>query len=107
MTDFIYNDLNTNLRLSASSDNQALLTKTQEIPDSFLKDLDERRHETSSALAKTGDMHLAASIPVAIVEQWMTEGFNIFDPNIGLEAIMKRLRQHDMEKLIASSKRLY
>jgi len=51
-------------------------------------------------------MHLAASIPVVVVEQWMAEGFNIFDPNVKLEDIMKRLRLYDMERLIASGKRL-
>lgn len=106
MTSFQFNDLNTNFKVTEDG-TAATLTKTQEISSEFLKDLDDRRAETASKTVATGDMHLAASIPVSVVEEWMAQGFNIFDPNIGLEAIMKRLRQYDMEKLIATSKTLY
>ena len=95
-------DIRTNMRVEGDD---ALLTKTQYIPPSFLDALADQRHE--SANAPMGDFHLAASIPVAVVEKWMAEGFNIYDKNIGLEAIMKRLQREDMERLIGTNKRLY
>lgn len=85
----------------------AVFKRTQYIDPNFLANLADLRAETSSEYSKMGDMHLAASIPTVVVEQWMAEGFNIFDPNNKLEDIMKRLRQYDMENLIATNKRLY
>ena len=101
----IFNDVNVNFKLDASSD-QAIFTKTQEIPDAFLRDLHDQRI-ASSGHERMGDFALAASIPTSVVEQWMTEGFNIYDQNNKLEDIMKRLRKMDMDNLIATNKRLY
>jgi len=97
----VFHDVHTNLLID---DDTAVFRRSQHIDDAFLSDLADRRVASNSA--PTGDMHLAASIPVVVVEQWMAEGFNIFDPNVKLEDIMKRLRLYDMERLIASGKRL-
>ena len=85
----------------------AVFKRTQEIDDRFLDGIADHRIDTASDFTPTGDMYLAASIPTVVVEQWLAEGFNIFDPNNKLEDIMKRLQRYDMERLIATSKRLY
>lgn len=84
---------------------QATIVRTQEVHDSHLDWLRDER--IASANAPAGDFHLAASIPVAVVEKWFAEGFNIFDKNNTLEDIMKRLRREDMEKFIGTSKQLF
>lgn len=86
---------------------RAIFKRTQEIDDHFLGSIADHRVDTSSDFTPMGDMYLAASIPTVVVEQWMAEGFNIFDPNNKLEDIMKRLQRDDMERLIATDKRLY
>jgi len=98
----VFHDVNTRVRLEGD---RAVFQRTQYIDDAHLAFLADHRAESTNAPA--GDFHLAASIPVVIVEKWMAEGFNIFDKDIGLEAIMKRLRQEDMDRLIATSKSLF
>lgn len=86
---------------------QVVFKRTQDIDDNFLDGIADHRVDTASDFTPTGDMYLAASIPTVVVEQWLAEGFNIFDQNNKLEDIMKRLQRYDMERLIATSKRLY
>lgn len=84
--------------------NTAIIRRTQEIPASFLDDLADERQ--ASKHLKMGNFVKAASIPVFIVEKWMAEGFNIYDPNNGLADILKRLQSEDMEKLLATEHNL-
>lgn len=104
MNNIKLHDVETKVRLD---DDKAIFKRSQEIDSRFLSALSDLKHETSSTFQKTGDFHKVASIPVVIVERWMAEGFNIYDPNIKLEDIVKRLQREDMEQLIASGKRLY
>lgn len=97
-------DVETKVRLD---DDKAIFRRTQEIDSKFLAGLADQRTESSSAFHRAGDFHHAASIPVVVVEKWLAEGFNIFDPNVKLEDILKRLQKYDMENLIATGKKLY
>ena len=104
MTDIKLHDVETKVRLD---DDKAIFKRSQEIDSGFLSGLGYLKQESASSFNKTGDFHKVASIPVVIVERWMAEGFNIYDPNVKLPDILKRLQREDMEQLIASGKRLY
>jgi hypothetical protein len=86
-------------------DDKAIIKRVQHIEDSFLDNLADRRLASNNE--KTGDFYLAAQIPTAVAESWMAEGFNIFDKNVDLKEILKRIRSLDMENLLATNKRLY
>lgn len=97
-------DTNNNVTID---DENIVIKRTQEVTDDFLRSIDREKAETASEFARMGEMVHAASIPTVVVEQWLAEGFNIFSPDVKLPDIMKRLRQYDMERLIATQKRLY
>jgi hypothetical protein len=80
------------------------IRKDQIITDQFMDDLKDARF-ASKAPAK--DFHKVASIPVAVVEKWMREGFNILsDKNITAAQIMKRLRAEGLDGFLATNKRV-
>lgn len=86
-------------------DSSGLLAKhSQEIPDWYLSDLKYIRD--SSLEAKEGETMRVASIPVAVVEQWQREGFDIYDKNITPREILTRLRNQDLDAFITTKKRI-
>jgi len=95
------NDAETAIRVE---DDRYVFRRTQEIGN-LLDHIADRRAESNHA--PTGDFHYAGSIPTVIVEKWMAEGFNIFDPNVSLEDIFKRIRAEDASRLIGTSKHLF
>lgn len=97
-------DASTRLVLNDDA-SEATIIRTQTVDDSLLERISDSR--LANQHAQMGDMVHAASIPAAIVDKWFSEGFNIFDPNVGVEAILKRLRLEDMSRLIATDKQLY
>lgn len=78
------------------------IKRTQEITDGFLSGLAASRD--ASRHGKMGEMHKVASIPTVIVEKWMREGFNIFDKNISLKDIIRKLNSEDMQNLMATER---
>lgn len=77
------------------------IKRTQEIPDSFLQGLAEKR----SYRGPESDFMHVGSIPVAVVEKWMREGFDILsDKNTTLKDIIKRLQAEDLTAFLATSK---
>jgi len=72
----------------------------QDINDNFLGTLSDAR--VASANSRTKDMHLAADIPVAVVEKWLREGFDIYKEN--WKSIRKRLVAEDLGAFITTSK---
>lgn len=86
-------------------DDNVVFKRTQYIDPHFLDSLSAERSEQDAA--PMGNFVKAASIPTVVVEKWLAEGFNIFDPSVGLPAIMKRLAAEDMDRLITTNKRLY
>lgn len=95
-------DVNTAVRLD---DERAIFKRVQHIDDTLLDRLRDER--LASQHARTGDMHHVASIPVAVVEKWMAEGFNIYDPNNSIQDIVKRLNSEDMSAFMATAKKLF
>jgi hypothetical protein len=95
-------DATTRLQFDRSDDKTLLRRITQDVPSSFLDRLRDKRLASNNA--PMGDLHHVASIPVAIVEKWITEGFNIYDKNVTIPEIMRRLQSESMEHLKATSK---
>lgn len=83
---------------------KAVFKRTQDLGNHFLSDLASKRIETSNS--RMGDFHHIASIPTVIIENWLAEGFNIYDKNVTAKDIVKRLQGLDMTGLMATSKRI-
>jgi hypothetical protein len=80
------------------------IKRTQEIPEDFLTGTKEQRDASS---APAGDFHKVASIPVAVVEQWMREGFDVMkDRNITVKDIVARLKKENLTAFLTTNKRL-
>lgn len=77
------------------------IRKDQEITSEYLDALAEERLY-SKAPAK--DWHKFASIPVAVVEHWMSQGFNVYKEHP--KDIIKRLQREDLTKFICTTKEL-
>ena len=75
---------------------------TQEISQAFLDDLKDSRN--ASKVQREGEYMRAASIPVAVHEQWLREGFDLYQAT-GPE-IIKRLRDQNLDYFIATEKRI-
>jgi len=75
---------------------------TQHISQSFLDDLKDARNQSSSK--PTGDMMRVATIPTAVVEKWMREGFNIWEAE-GSE-IVRKLKNEDLDMFLTTDKRV-
>lgn len=75
---------------------------TQHISQSFLDDLKDARNQSSSK--PTGDMMRVASIPTAVVEKWMREGFNIWEAK-GSE-VVRKLKNEDLDMFLTTDKRV-
>lgn len=75
---------------------------TQTISQSFLDDLTASRNASSEQ--REGEFMRVASIPTVVAEQWMREGFNIYEAT-GPE-IVKRLRDQHLDGFMATTKRI-
>ena len=80
------------------------IQRTQELPSSFLDNLAKKRAD--SVNNKMGDLHHVASIPVALVEKWKNEGFDIFDKNNTIQDIVSRLHSQDYQAFMATNRRI-
>lgn len=79
---------------------QSAVHYTQEIPQDFLDDLADNR--TASSNSRAGEEILVASVPMAVVELWLRQGFDVFrEPH---KAILKRLREQNLDAFIATNK---
>lgn len=79
-----------------------VLKTTQEIPQSFLDALAVQRAD--SLHTPSGEFVLAASIPVAVVEEMTRAGLDIYRTPI--REIMAWLRRKDLQKFLATEKQL-
>lgn len=76
--------------------------KAQQITDEYLDGLKDSK--IASTQAPAGEYHRIASIPVALVEKWLNEGFDVYKE--GAKAILKRLRNEDLDHFITTNKRI-
>jgi len=75
--------------------------KKQHIPDEFIRKCKFERMNSLSV--KEGENMKIASIPVAIVEEWLTQGFDIYKENA--KSIMKRLKAQDLDAFVTTNKK--
>lgn len=84
-------------------DGDRVVRKTdQAIPQSFLSDLKHQRED--SVRNNMGDYQSVAKVPVAVHEKWKREGFDMFKETP--KAILKRLRDENLDAFITTNKRL-
>lgn len=83
-----------------SPDRQLIIKKTQEITPKFLDDC--RQSRLDSTHQKMGDFHRFASIPVAVYEKWLREGFDIMKEDA--RSIVKKLQSEDLGAFITTTK---
>lgn len=83
---------------------QLTIRKDQEITDEFLDDLKDRRFNSSHVREKEF-MHVA-SIPTAVVEKWMREGFDILSGKHTAREIVQRLKAENLDAFLATNKRV-
>jgi len=73
---------------------------TQYIPDDYLRSLKTERDNSMNQ--REGDFMRVASIPVAVVEKWTREGFDIYQ--VSGKEILKKLREEDLDAFITTKK---
>lgn len=78
-----------------------VIQRYQEIPHAFIDKLKEERFQNSQSRVKN-EMHRAASIPVAVVEKWQREGYDVFKEPI--KKTLARLHQENLDAFITSDK---
>jgi hypothetical protein len=75
---------------------QLFATRQQEIPDSFLRELDAQKQMGGWTQSK--DMMKLASIPVVVCDQMLREGLDVY--KAPAKDIVRWLKQHDMERFL-------
>ena len=93
--------IDTNVRLIKGAGDELGVEYSQEIPDEFLQELQDRFVGTSDP---SGEFLCAAVIPTAVVDRWLREGFNVYEEPIAKS--VARLRAENLTKFITTSKRL-
>ena len=73
---------------------------TQYIPDEYLRSLQSAREDSMGQ--REGEYMRVASIPVAVVEKWKREGFDIYQ--VDGKEILKRLREENLDAFITTNK---
>jgi hypothetical protein len=91
----------TSHRLREDGDN-LIIRRQQEIPDQFWENAARLKHIQDSK--PVGEFLQVATIPEAVVEQWYRDGFNIFDKNVSIPEVLRRLRAEDLNALITTSR---
>ena len=84
----------------------ATFKRSQNIPDEFLENLRHVRADKASQFFKSQETMLVCSIPGALIEHWMAEGFNIHDKNVDAKAVTDRLKRDNLTAFLATDKRL-
>lgn len=83
-------------------DGGSTIHRHQEIPDAFLADLREARQ--ASHFTALPDAWRVASIPAALAETWLRQGFDIYRESAA--AICARLRAEDLHAFLATDRRI-
>ena len=75
---------------------------SQNISQAFMDDVRDARN--ASANERIGNFRRVASIPTIVIEKWMREGFNIYDPNVNGKEIIKRLKAENLDGFLTTDK---
>lgn len=79
-----------------------VLKHSQNITQAFLDDLKDARNASSSQ--GIGNYQRVASIPTAVAEAWLRDGFDIW--NVSGPDIIARLKKEDLGMFMATEKRI-
>lgn len=81
-------------RVDGANDRDLIFKKFQDIPDSFVQGL----RDQEARAPKGAEMRKIASIPVAVVEHWLKQGFDVHKESA--QAIVNRLSTEDLGAFI-------
>jgi hypothetical protein len=93
--------IETNVSLVPNVGDDLAVKFTQEIPDHFIQDIQDRFTGKNDA---TGDFLFVGSVPSAVADRWMREGYNVFEEPIA--KTLAKLRAENMAKFIGTSKNI-
>jgi hypothetical protein len=94
-------DNGVNVSVTSHTDGHIIETH-QNIPDRFLKDLEEKRL-ASHNVREREYMHVA-SIPVCLVDKWMREGYDVYQEPI--RKSVAKLKHENLEYFLATAKEI-
>lgn len=78
-----------------------LAYKSEQDLTELLRECREERAINDIQRGRMGRDHVRiARVPEAVVNKWMREGFNIYDPNVKPKDILKRLHDEGMDGFI-------
>lgn len=89
-----------NTKLDVTSSNELVIAREQDITPEYLDSLKAARDASSSN--KMGDWHRAASIPVAIHETWLRQGYDCTKEPI--RKTLLKLQLEGLDNFITTSK---
>ena len=93
--------ISADFRIGENSDG-VFIKRFQDIPQEFLDRCRATRDGSNNDLA--GEYHEVASIPQAVVDQWLKEGFDVF--NEPVRASVARLKAQGLDYFITTKKRV-
>lgn len=74
---------------------------TQEIPDHFIQDIQDRFTGVDDP---TGNLLFVGSVPAAVADRWMREGYNVYQEPI--RKTLAKLKAENFGKFVATAKRI-
>lgn len=83
-------------RVDGPNDKELIIKTFQDVPDWYIDRLKEQSDAQKQTFAK--DLRRVASIPLAVVEKWKREGFDIEHETA--QAIVARLQREDLGAFI-------
>lgn len=85
------------------STNDLIIQRHQHIPESFIADL--KAQKMDSLRQRSGDMMLALSVPVSVIEE-MQRKYNFDAMNAPVAKVSKMLQRMQLDAFIVTNKRL-
>ena len=93
--------LETNVTLVKGVGDELGVCYTQEIPDEFMQELNDRFVGTNDP---SGELLCVGVVPSAVADRWMREGFNVFEEPVAKS--VARLKAESMDRFVLTSKRI-
>jgi hypothetical protein len=85
--------------LSENTDGH-IIERVQQIPDGFMEALKQERIASSSV--REGEMMRVASIPTALVDAWIAQGFPFYEMTV--KQIVAKLKADNLEYFMTTDK---
>ena len=88
----------------AGLEDETIFRYDQEVTDSFLDRIKKQRSSMSSS--RESEYQEVADVPIAVVDKWKREGFDIMRPEVSAAQIVARLRTEGLDAFISTDKRV-